>query len=591
MLEDFNKKRVLIRQVDRESTPKLKAAGYSKLMSRLLAARGINDPSMMDHDIDNLIPVDELKNARAMAKQIADAIIAGQRILIVSDYDCDGATACCVLYKTFESFGANFDYLVPDRMVHGYGLTPSIVQDAASLEKKPDYLITVDNGVSSLAGVEEALRLGMKVWVTDHHLPGDKLPAAEVIVNPNLADCSFPSKALAGCGVAYYVAWALFDEMESRGFESTIDLYDLLPYVALGTIADVVQLDKNNRILVAEGMKRIRHGMSSEGIKAIAEVASRDISLLSCSDIGFNLGPRINAAGRLEHMSTGIECLLCDDRERSVELAKELDSINRERRRQQETMLDDGVKQLSEKIADDIRKTGALPYSLIAYDPSWHEGIVGVVAGRVKDTFNRPTLVMTDAQDGSIKASGRSIPGLHLKHVLDEIYAKYPGLILKFGGHAMAAGLTIQKGALDQFKGIFEEVCKEHMKELDLRPVVYVDHIEKISDLDINTINEIRFAVWGQGFPEPVFMTEGSVLSVKRMGQDANHTKVSLEVNGASFEAVKFFDGEWTPEGVQPFVFKASINEFRGKKSVQLLIEDTNFEVEDLTVKRKKVPS
>lgn len=578
-----SKKFVVSREIDKSASKALKDAGIPKVIADLYASRGISSKDEVSFSYDSLVHYSLMKNVENMALQVADAIESKKRILIISDYDCDGATACCVLNTAFSAFNANFDYLVPDRLMHGYGLTPSIVQVAANLDPKPDYIITVDNGVSSFAGVDEAKRLGIKVWVTDHHLPGDKLPDAECIINPNLKDCEFPSKNLAGCGVAYYLAWALFDEMERRGHKATKDLYDLLPFVALGTIADVVQLDYNNRALVHLGMEQIRNGQCSAGIMKLAEVAGRDPYMLSCSDVGFALGPRINAAGRLKHMSSGIECLLCEDSEVAQKLAQELDAINKERRKQQEKILDESVDQITALIANEIESARRTPSTLVAYNSEWHEGVVGIVAGRIKDTFYRPTLILTDAQDGSIKGSGRSIPGLHLKHVLDEINARFPGLITKYGGHAMAAGLSINKGALESFKKVFEEICTKNLKGVPLEPVLEVDKIKSISNLDFDTINDIRFCVWGQGFPEPVFMAEGHVTDIRRMGSEKNHTKVSIDINGEPYEAVRFFDGEWTPVDQNTFVFKPGINEFRGKKSIQLLIEETNFELKEPT--------
>lgn len=548
--------------------------GVPPLLAKLYASRGIRSASDIYAGPDDLLPTVDLKNCTAMASMLADCIENRTRVLIVSDYDCDGATACSVLVSAFEAAGMNFGYLVPDRMVHGYGLTPSIVDEAAALNEKPQIIITVDNGISSVAGVERARELGIEVLVTDHHLAPETLPNAKLIVNPNQQGCDFASKDIAGCGVAWYVALALSNELAKREAQKNFNAYDLLPYVAIGTIADVVKLDKNNKILVREGLERIRAGVCSIGIQALVKVAKKNRAYLTCSDIGFGVGPRINAAGRLSHMSGGIECLTTNNLSTAIGLAESLNAINEERKEIQKEMVESAVEQALSSAAHDEGK-----YSIVVFGETWHEGVVGVVAGRIKEDRHRPTIVMCQAQDGDIKGSGRSIPGFHLKHALDKINAQHPGVLVKFGGHAMAAGMTIHADKLEEFKLAFEAVCKEEITPDMLEKTIEHDGPLPAGALSVEAIRTISMEVWGQGFPEPVFAEELEVVSEVLMGKQKEHLKIGVRKEGVDLPLLAF--GHAAHAGALPkklsTVFRPQINEFAGKQSIQLLGEHFGF--------------
>jgi single-stranded-DNA-specific exonuclease len=562
--------------VQREADPinvgKLASQGVPPMLAKLYAARGISDVTDVTYNASDLLPVDDLKNARKMGSILADCVVEQKRVLIVSDYDCDGATAGSVLIEAFGAAGMNFGYLVPDRLKHGYGLTPSIVDEAAMLNPKPKYIITVDNGISSHAGIEKARQHGIEVLVTDHHLCPDELPNAKLIVNPQQPGDKFASKNIAGCGVAWYVARALHDEMNKQGLlnGAAFDPMGLTPLVALGTVADVVLLDRNNRILVSEGLSRIRAGQCSPGILALANVAKRNHEMLTTTDIGFALGPRINAAGRMAHMSSGIECLTTRDHDQALVLATQLDEINKVRRDLQKGMVEE-----ANSKADGIGEMDPSSRSIVVYEKEWHEGVVGIVAGRLKDEKNRPTFVLCDSQDGNIKGSGRSIDGFHLKHALDQINIEKPGILQKFGGHAMAAGVTIAADKLEAFKAVFEEVCRQHIKPEMLERKLSHDGEIPSRHLNPDDIRQMDLQIWGQGFAAPIFVDEFKILGSRTMGEEKNHLKLSVGKDGQRLDVVAFNEGDRInnlPKALQ-LVFRPSLNEWNGRVSVQLMAE------------------
>lgn len=551
-----------------ETAASLYAQGLPVMLARLFAARGITDVAEVRAGLDQLLPVATLKGAAEMGALLAECITSRARVLIVSDYDCDGATAGSVLLQAFRGAKVNHDFLVPDRLKHGYGLTPGIVEEAAALPDRPDFIITVDNGISSTHGVERARELGIQVLVTDHHLCGPTLPNARLIVNPNQPGCMFESKSIAGCGVAWYVAKAFHQAMIERGIQPGFDPESLLTYVALGTVADIVRLDHNNRILVREGLNRIRNGDCSPGIQALAAIAGRDITTLSCQDVGFGIGPRINAAGRLAHMSAGIECLTTTDAGTASELAQQLEAINAERRTLQKAMVEEAATLLS----TDQDSTLSSSHSVLVFNPAWHEGVVGIVAGRLKDERHLPTFVLTNAQDGSIKGSGRSVEGFHLKHALDEINVAHPGLLLKFGGHAMAAGITIDETRLNEFASAFAAVCQAHLTPEMMTPRLEHDGIFPERAFNEQTIHALDLEVWGAGFPAPLFVDTFQVNRSQTMGVDGAHLKFNIQKGEIACDVVAFFEG--AREHLLPadvcLSFTPALNTFRGKVSLQL---------------------
>ncbi|WP_171019815.1 single-stranded-DNA-specific exonuclease RecJ [Hydrogenophaga sp. 2FB] len=553
---------------------RLKGAGMNPLIAKLYAARGVSTPSDAMGGIESLLPASSMKNVTAMANYLADCVVQRKRVLIISDYDCDGATACAVLCMAFGASGMNYDYLVPDRAIHGYGLTPAIVEEAAALEIKPDVIITVDNGISSTGGVARANELGIEVLVTDHHLAPEVLPDAKLIVNPNQPGCDFPSKDIAGCGVAWYVAKAMVQELVNRDMDPGFDPDELLSYVAIGTVADVVKLDRNNRNMVRAGLNMIRRGHCAPGVLALTRVANKFIGTLSTSDIGFGIGPRINAAGRLDHMKAGIELLTTLDEVEAQTLAKRLDKTNEERKDIQMDIVDEAVLQVKADLSD-AGEAGETLFSILAYDPEWHEGVVGIVAGRIKEDRHRPTIVMCDASDGDIKGSGRSIPGFHLKHALDRINIEHPGILKKFGGHAMAAGMTIDRARLDEFKEALERVCRD-----EIAPELLIKRLRHDGEFPAEafTVEDVRMLsmeVWGQGFEEPVFVNEIDVTGVKLIGELKNHLKLDGALHGQTATVLGFGLGdlaECVPEKIS-IAFKPQVNNFRGESTLQLLID------------------
>jgi single-stranded-DNA-specific exonuclease len=541
------------------------------LLARVMSARGIKSIEEITGKLSELLPYSLLRGAVEAASLLADLIVEKKRLVIVADYDADGATACSVGIRGLRAFGADIRYLIPNRLEHGYGLTPDIVRIASEMEPRPEYIITVDNGIASIDGIAFANSIGIPVIVTDHHLQGDDqdAPAAKVIVNPNQKGCPFPSKALAGCGVMWYVLWALQDELNRRGvaYQNGFNVQSLLPIVAIGTVADVVQLDRNNRILVTEGLDRIHEPSTSfPGIESLAKVSKRDARRLTTSDIGFGLGPKINAAGRLESMDAGVETLCTDDPKRADQLAAILFDIN-ERRREIES---DTQREAVEQYAANV---DPMAYTVTLHDDKWHKGVIGIVAGRIKERVYRPTFVLATGKNGDLTGSGRSIPGFHLRDALALLHVRHPDVMVKFGGHAMAAGVTIRAGTFDIFAEAFEAVAREMLSPALLNQVIEVDGSLDQSDMTLQTVAAIKAHVWGQGFPEPMFNDIFKVNRYNKMGENGDHLKMYVSKGGQSFEAVKFrYEGGEVPERVR-LVYKMDANTFRDKTSLQLLVE------------------
>ncbi|UMR29157.1 single-stranded-DNA-specific exonuclease RecJ [Massilia sp. MB5] len=557
--------RIAIRPCPFRESEILRQGGIHPVLARLYAARGLYDPKELSSELAALIAPAGLLHIDAAAAFLADSIAANKRMVIVADYDCDGATACATALRGLRAMGADVDFIVPNRFEYGYGLTPEIVALTAR-EKTPDIIITVDNGIASIEGVAEAKRRGIEVVITDHHLPGDSLPDARVIVNPNQPECGFPSKHLAGVGVVFYVLLALRAELRRRGVfdaQTQPKLDSLLDLVALGTVADVVKLDPNNRILVAQGLKRMRAGRMQPGVAALFRVAGRQARSANPFDLGFALGPRLNAAGRLEDMSLGIECLVTDDEDRVWQLAQELNEINIKRREIEADMQDTAMLHL-----DDFRP--ADNSTICVFDESWHQGVIGIVASRLKEKFYRPTITFAPAGDGWIKGSGRSIPGFHLRDALDLVSKRAPSLIDKFGGHAMAAGLSIRADALDAFTQAFEAVGSAWLSEQQLERVVETDGPLEDNCYTTQFIELLDGQVWGQGFAPPVFCDEFRVVSQRILKE--RHLKLLLEKNGTRYDAIWF--GHTDSLGDRARVaFRLDANEYNGVTKVQLLVE------------------
>lgn len=538
---------------------RLRLTGLPPLLARLYAARGVAAPGEMKHKLAELLPYREMKHCEAAAVRLADAIARREKLLVVADYDADGATACAVAITGLTALGANIEYVVPNRFEYGYGLSPEIARLAA--ERRPDLLITVDNGIAAHAGISEARRLGMDVLVTDHHLPGDTLPDA-LIVNPNQPGCGFASKNLAGVGVMFYVLMALRAELRLRGVftdKTQPNLAELLDLVALGTVADVVRLDANNRLLVAQGLSRMQKGQARPGIRALFAAAGRKMERAGAEDLGFVIGPRLNAAGRLADMSVGIECLLAEDEATAKKLAGELDRLNRERREIEADMQDQAL-----ALLDGIAvHEGA---SLTLFDPAWHQGVVGLLASRLKERHHRPTIIFADGGDGLLKGSGRAIPGLHLRDALDTVDRRAPGLILKFGGHAAAAGLTLRREDFNRFAAAFEQVARENLSAADLEKQIETDGELDPAECTLENAEAIRAAVWGQGFPAPAFHGTFTVQSQRLVGE--KHLKLRLAGAGMAADAMLFFHDEPLPERIQA-VFRPEVNEWNGARTLQ----------------------
>jgi single-stranded-DNA-specific exonuclease len=561
----MNSPRILERDVPAAAFERLRASGLHPVLAKVFASRGIREAAQLDTSLGGLLPFDRLLNCAAMANLLADAIVAEKRLLIIADYDADGATACAVGVLGLQSFGAKIEYLVPNRFEYGYGLTPEIVKLAAG--RKPDFLITVDNGIASVEGVDEANRLGIQVLITDHHLPGEQLPAAACIVNPNQHGCTFASKHLAGVGVMFYVLVALRAELRRRDWFSLRkqpNLAELLDLVALGTVADVVRLDDNNRILVEQGLRRIRAGRARAGIGALFRVAGRDPLRASTYELGFVAGPRLNAAGRLTDMSVGIECLLTQDPVRAAELAKQLDALNRERRD-----IETGMQETALATLDmiDVADT----FSLSLYDESWHQGVIGILAARLRERYHRPTIAFAPADGGEAKGSGRSIPGLHLRDALDLVTKRHPGMILRFGGHAAAAGLTVRRKDVDAFAVAFEQVVRELVGPADLEHLIETDGSLPAAEIDLAFAEALESPVWGQGFLPPAFWDEFEVNEQRIVG--GKHLKLRLRASDSTriFDGILFGHNSPLPRRIRA-VYRVQVNEFNATRSVQLLV-------------------
>jgi len=570
-----NSPRLIQREVPPRTAWALEEAGVAPLLARLLAARGVREVSELDESLTHLLPPTDLKGLPEAAKLLADTLQAGQRLAIVADYDCDGATACAVMLRGLRLLGAKpeqLGYVVPDRAVHGYGLTPTIVDLA--LERQPTLLVTVDNGIASLAGVAHARARGLKVLVTDHHLPAlvddvIVVPEADAIVNPNQPGCTFASKSLAGVGVAFYVLLGLRAELRARGALPSPEprLDGLLDLVALGTVADVVKLDANNRRLVAQGLKRMRSGRAQPGVMALFSAAKRDASKAQGFDLGFALGPRINAAGRLADMTLGIETLTTDDPERAMELATQLDTINRERRE-----IESGMREMAEARLDGLIEalSGALPPAVALFDADFHEGVVGIVASRIKDRVHRPTFVFARGVDGQLKGSGRSIPGFHLRDALDLVSKREPDLLAKFGGHAMAAGATLAVDDVNRFALALARVAEEWLSEQDLTRTLRHDGALPPEAATAETARLLDAQVWGQGFEAPVFCDRFELVSQRLVGE--KHLKLRLKRGGQLVDGIWFNHTEMLSERVT-LAYRLSLDEWQGQQRVQYVVE------------------
>lgn len=545
------------------------------LLTRLYAARGVQSAAELDKALARLIPYRELKGIDTAVELLVTALESRQRMLIVGDFDADGATASSVGVLALRMLGAaHVDYLVPNRFEYGYGLTPEIV--AVALDKRPELLITVDNGISSIDGVAAAKAAGLKVLVTDHHLPGPELPAADAIVNPNQPGCGFPSKALAGVGVIFYVLLALRARLReldwfARAGIAEPNLAELLDLVALGSVADVVPLDANNRILVHQGLARIRAGRARPGLRAILEVAGRDHRRITSTDLGFILGPRLNAAGRLDDMSLGIECLLCEDEALARDMARQLDQLNHDRKAIEQGMQREALAQLKEL------KVEELPFGLCLFDADWHQGVIGILASRLKERYHRPTIAFADAGDGVLKGSARSIPGFHIRDALDAVAARHPGLISKFGGHAMAAGLSLPQANFGAFAAAFDAEVRRQLVEDDLTGRLLTDGSLAAEEFRLDLAQQLRHAgPWGQHFPEPLFHGVFEIVQQRIVGE--RHLKLVLksECGRAQLDAIAFnVDRELWPNPTirwAEVAYRLDVNEYRGQESVQLMV-------------------
>lgn len=544
----------------------LNQQGIAPFLARLYAGRGIEHTDSLRYELQHLLPFTQLKNCTQMAEKLADAIADKQRICIVADYDADGATACTVGVLGLRSMGAKVDFLVPNRFKNGYGLTPEVVDIALSLTPRPDILLTVDNGISSVEGVAYAHEKGLEVLITDHHLAGGVLPDT-LIVNPNQPDCSFPSKNLAGVGVMFYVLMALRSTLRERGaFDTPPNLAQLLDLVALGTVADVVKLDDNNRILVQQGLRRVRAGQARAGIRALFSIAKTEVSRATAMDFGFKIGPRLNAAGRLDDMRTGILCLLSDAPKEAECLANELDCMNQERKQ-----IETDMQESAAKILDGLDLPNAFGVSL--YQADWHQGVIGILASRVKDMLHRPVMVFADGHAGEMKASGRSIPALHLRDALDVMSKRHPDLILKFGGHSAAAGLTIRQQDFGLFQEAFDLVVQQNLSPADLTQTLETDGELQGHDITLENALSLENEVWGQNFPYPTFTGQFQVISQTVMGQEKNHRRLRLATqDGVVVEAVCFKQVKPLPDSIQA-VYKLQCNHYNNQSKLQVLID------------------
>lgn len=561
-------KRIATRPINPQLQSALQAAGANPLIAQLYAARNVADSSELNDSLKQLIPYTQLTNCTAAASRLADAIQAKQKILIIADYDADGATACSVAMKGLASMGAAVDFFVPNRFEHGYGLTPELADIAHA--KGADLIVTVDNGISSAEGVARAKALGLDVIVTDHHIAGSVVPDC-IIVNPNQRGCAFPSKSIAGVGVIFYVLIALRAELRARDYFSGClnraepKLDELLDLVALGTVADVVALDHNNRILVSQGLKRIRAGKMSHGIRALFQTARCSAQKAQPFDFGYKIAPRINAAGRLDDMSIGIACLLSGSLNEAESMAGELNELNQTRQEIEQEML-------SDILADCPSALPREQTTLCVYRDSFHQGVVGIVASRLKEKFYRPVFVFAPDDEGNYRGSGRSISGVHLRDVLDAISKRAPEIIIKFGGHAMAAGLTLRSGSLKTFGDLFEDIVRSQVNEDTLSQTFLTDGSLKASDITLANAQLINAQIWGQGFPPPSFADTFQVLRQQSMGADKKHTKAWLAKEGQEFEAMFWRCEDTLPRDIR-VVYRPTVNEWRGNTELQLYVD------------------
>ena len=543
----------------------LEQQGLHPLLARLYASRGIKDKSELDYELKSLIPPTALTNATEAAHLLADAIEAEAKMLIIGDYDCDGATATAVGMRALKMLGADVNFLLPDRFKLGYGLSPEIVDVAA--QQSPDLIITVDNGIASLEGVARAQQHGIATLITDHHLPAETLPAADCIVNPNQPGCDFPSKCIAGVGVMFYVMLALRAELRERGYfaeRQEPNFASLLDLVALGTVADVVKLDRNNRILVSQGLKRMRAGQMQVGIAALFKAAGRDPKKATAMDLGFILGPRLNAAGRLADMRLGVECLLTEDASRALQIAQELDTLNRERRE-----IESGMQEQALILLESLDANDAAP-GIALFDESWHEGVVGILASRIKEKLHRPVFAFAPGEGGIIKGSGRSIPGLHLRDALDLVAKRAPGLLIRFGGHAMAAGATVNAENFEKFKELFAQIAGELVAPSDLTRTLETDGKLEGAYFSLETARLLDNEIWGQGFPAPLFMDEFEV-EQQRVLKD-KHLKLRLRKDNTLIDAIQF-NFTTQPGNRTRVAYRLAINEYMGVENPQLMVE------------------
>ena len=555
----------------------------SALLARLFAQRGIVDQSEIDFSLGNLLPPDSMKGLTEAANVVASTIVNRQKIIIVGDFDADGATSTALMVHCLRACEADVDYLVPNRFEFGYGLTPEIVAVAAKMQ--PALIVTVDNGISSVDGVGAANALGIKTVITDHHLPGDVVPAATAIVNPNQTGCAFPSKALAGVGVSFYLLSAVRKVLRQKSwFEqkqlSEPLLADYLDLVALGTIADVVPFDKNNRVLVNEGIRRMRAGKVRPGIRALLAVSGTNFKKLISRDIAFGVAPRLNAAGRLEDMSIGIECLLSETDAGAVVLAEQLDGINKARRSIEDEMKDQAIEIVKAAVASNSESTKTEKYGVCLYNASWHQGVVGIIASRIKDRVHRPTIAFAKVSDTEIKGSARSIHGLHIRDALDAIATANPGLIDKFGGHAMAAGLSLPLAKFAEFAALFDAEARKGLSKGDLEQQVVSDG-ELEGKFNLATARKIAEAApWGQGFPEPVFDGEFEIIDQRILG--SRHLKLRLLKDDELIDAIAFNHNRLIEERMKRMAYRIDINEYRGLEKIQLIIEAVDLDFETI---------
>lgn len=548
--------------------------GLPPLLQRIYAARGVTSAGDLELGLGALIPYQQMKGIADAVELLIPVVTEGRRLLVVGDFDVDGATSTALAIRALSMLGAaDVQYLVPNRFDFGYGLSPELVEVAITM--KPDLIMTVDNGIASVEGVKAAAAAGIPVLVTDHHLPGDTLPDAAAIVNPNQPGCPFPSKAACGCTVVFYLMLALRATMKERGLlaEPAPNMGRLLDLVALATVADVVPLDHNNRILVEQGLRRIRAGAACAGIFALLQVAGREASRIVSADFGFAVGPRLNAAGRLDDMSLGIECLLTDDPVRALNLARTLDEMNRDRRTIEQGMQEEALKFLSQ-----FDEQQALPVGVCLYQADWHQGVIGILASRIKEKVHRPVIAMAAGDDGLLKGSARSIPGLHMRDALDEVDKAVPGLIKKFGGHAMAAGMTIEASGFAEFARQFDRVCRRHLDEASLKEQIETDGSLDTADYSLELAQQLKWSgPWGQQFPEPVFSGVFRIVQQRIVGE--RHLKLVLQPDGSNM----VLDAIWFNIDVKSWpnhqadqveaVFQLDVNEYRGRQSVQLMVK------------------